>query len=458
MTTRSRTAFLWLIPAAALALAACSLLEGPRRSSTPRELSRRLPNVLVFVTDDQRAQDTLVAMPQTRRWFRGSGTRFDNAFATTPVCCPARASIFTGRYAHNHNTLTNEDGEAAKLDQSTTLQRYLDDAGYLTALIGRYLNGYPEMAAPPHFDRYARCGCPYNKPAVNMDGSLRDVPGYSAHFMTRWVLDRLRESERRDGQPWFVYVAPKAPHIPARPERRYRRAGVPRPKPNPATREADVSDKPSYVAQSAANPAPSMPIRQLRTLLSIDDMVGRVAAALRSLDEERRTLAFFVSDNGYLWGEHGMRGKGVPYGPSMRVPLLVRWPERIDRPRVSRGLVANIDIAPTVMDVAGLDPATPMDGRSLLDRSARDRLLLEMFGSKGHSGLQWSASVTRRDIYVEYRDHGGATSEREYYDLRADPWQLENLLGDASRANDPPLRALSSRLRTDESCAGASCP
>jgi arylsulfatase A-like enzyme len=448
------------IPAlmASVAVVGSLVIGAPIVLNREPEDTYRRPNILVIVTDDQRAIDTLGAMVETRRWFAAHGTRFVNAFATTPVCCPSRASIFTGRYAHNHGTLSNDDGEALKLDQGSTIQRYLDDAGYFTAMIGRYLNGFPMEATPPHFDRFARCGCPYNDPEVNIDRSLRGVNGYLTDFMTDWTLDRLAETEREDDRPWFLYLAPKAPHSPPVPQARYESAPVKVFRPNPAVREKDVSDKPPYVARGRDRVPATLPSQQLRTLLSVDDMIGELRRALRSLGEERRTLAFFLSDNGLLWGEHGLTGKGVPYKASVRVPLLMTWPGRVDQGVVSRRLVGNIDVAPTILDAAGLQSEQSMDGRSLLTGSARDRILAEMFGSLHDPGLRWASTITKSYQYVEYFDRSDRVTQREYYDLQRDPWQLHNVLGDASETNDPDVRSLSRRLHSDSECAGASCP
>ncbi len=134
------------------------------------------------------------------------------------------------------------------------------------------------------------------------------------------------------------------------------------------------------------------------------------------------------------------------------------WPGRVDQGVVSRRLVGNIDVAPTILDAAGLQSEQSMDGRSLLTGSARDRILLEMFGSLRDPGLRWASTITKSYQYVEYFDRSDRVTQREYYDLQRDPWQLHNVLGDASETNDPDVRSLSRRLHSDSECAGASCP
>jgi arylsulfatase A-like enzyme len=137
--------------------------------------------------------------------------------------------------------------------------------------------------------------------------------------------------------------------------------------------------------------------------------------------------------------------------------MLMRWPGHV-APAVDRRLVANIDVAPTVLDAVGIEPPQPMDGRSLLTRARRRRLLLEVFGTKKHAHLRWDSTITRRHQYVEYLSARGKVIAKEYYDLRSDPWQLRNLLGDDRRANDPPLARLSRRLARDRRCEAGACP
>ena len=200
---------------------------------------------------------------------------------------------------------------------------------------------------------------------------------------------------------------------------------------------------------------------QLRTLLSVDDLVDRVLRRLADRGELDDTLVFYLSDNGYSWGEHRHVGKFVPYTESIKVPFLVRWPGRLPAGTVDDRLVATVDIAPTVLDAAGIapDPGDPVDGRSLLDGRRRERLLAEYWRDQANApGIRdWAALRAAGWQYVEnYHQPGGGTF-REFYDLVRDPGMERNLLADDDPGNDPPA-ALAAELAAARACVGASCP
>jgi arylsulfatase A-like enzyme len=443
---------------------------GPAASATPSPPGTNgagaagRPNVLLIVTDDQR--EGLEVMPKTRSWLVRQGTTYEWAFATTPLCCPSRASIMTGRYAHNHLVRTNAAGQVGNLDQRTTLQYYLRSSGYRTAIFGKYLNKWPLEVNPPHFDRWAIFSAtPDNVLSAyvggpwNVDGVVEPISTYSTRFLRDLAVGFIRNNRDR---PWFVYVAPPAPHRPFLPEPVYADAAVPAWDGNPAVSERDKSDKPPYVRASNIGLERGQDLRskQLRTLMSVDDLVDGMLTALRDSGQLDGTMVFLLSDNGYLWGEHGLLGKPPPYLQATRVPFLARWPGHLGRGDVERRLVANIDIAPTVLDAAGVmvDPAIPMDGRSLLDTAwRRDRLVLENFWAR--EAPKWSSTVTPEFQYVEYYDLAGETiTFSEYYDLTTDVWQLTNLLHDGDRRNNPDQAALHAVLTRDRACVGRSCP
>lgn len=418
------------------------------------------PNILFIVTDDQRGG--LEVMPETSRWFGNHGRTFPNAFVTTPTCCPSRTSILTGRYAHNHGVTTNFDPSA--LDHSTTLHKYLHDSGYRTGFFGKFLNSWGMRNPPPFIDEFAIFALPgdYFGGTWNINGNVRSVSSYSTTFTRRRSVRFLRSSETTDEQPWYLHIAPLAPHAPFTPEPKYRSATVPRWDGNPAVFERNKSDKPPYVRRGDVGFKTGRKIRQkqYRTLMSVDDLVGRIARTLRALRESRDTLAIFVSDNGYMWSEHGLLKKDVPYTQSVNVPLAMRWPGHIRR-SVDRRLVANIDIAPTVLRAARYsnELTVPMDGRDLLGKSwHRRRLLQEHWCNVRNMCNVWASIRRKRYQYVEYYGRSGQIRFREYYNLRRDPWQLRNLLHDGTRANDPNTNALHRMLRRDRRCMGTSCP
>jgi arylsulfatase A-like enzyme len=456
--------------ALALFLAGSGYLLSSGASVASAQAGER-PNVLIFVTDDQRATDTMWVMPKTRRYFQRRGVSYPNAFAVTPLCCPSRATILTGRYAHNTGVKSNGPRGLAALEPRTLFPRLLQEAGYRTAMVGKVFNSWPAERRPPYFHRWATEARPYVDPTFNVNGKVKRVAGYSTELVGRFARRFLRGFEKNDAAPWFLYVTPRAPHYPWVPAARHRSRQVGPWPGNPAVFESDRSDKPPYVRKMSFSPAQGRTVRtgQLRLLMSVDDMIGRVFRTLRRLGEGRRTLALFISDNGYLWTEHhighsGSRAgeKRVPYTPSIHVPFFLRWPGHVSAGSQDRRLTGTVDIAPTVLDAAGVAPdraGPPLDGRSVLSGATRRRLLLEFWRVRGTP--TWASLRTRRYQYVEYFRKGRRVF-REYYDLVRDPWQLRNLLNDGDPGNDPDVAAISRQLRDDRLCAGTAgataCP
>jgi arylsulfatase A-like enzyme len=431
------------------------------------QLPSERPNVLLIVTDDQR-ELTLDVMPSTRRQFEDRGTSYSEAYATSPLCCPSRASIMTGRYPHNHGVRRNEDSE--NLVQESTLQYYLQQNAYQTGIVGKYLNSWKEAEVdPPYFDRWAVIDDSsydrvYYNYIANVNGDVFYPSGYSTSFVEDKSVRFLRHFEERDRTPWFLYVSPFASHKPFEPEHKYRDADTKLWLGNPAVGETDRTDKPPWVQSRHVRLSGGRAVsrQQSRTLMSADDMVARIFKVLGRLKETRDTLAIFISDNGYLWGEHGVASKRFPYTQAVRVPLIVRWPGRVGEGETDDSLVGNIDVAPTILEATGITPNAdhPMDGRSLFTAEPRRELLLEYFGSRiGADVPAWASTRSSTYQYIEYYEPTtGATQFTEYYDLTNDPWQLENLLGDADPTNDPPTALLSVSLQQARECSGAECP
>jgi len=391
------------------------------------------PNVLVIMTDDQRASDDgLSVMDDLWRVYGDGGTYYPNGVVTTALCCPSRASTFSGRYAHNTGVISNNGNP---LDQTTTLQYHLQqNLGYKTALTGKYLNEF--TGTPPYFDLLALRAGYYDS-----SGS------YSTTYIKDKALEFLRTFEQTDAQPWLMYVHPFAPHPEAVPETKYSQAFVPPWQDNPANTETDLSDKPPYVAKQAATTSKTaiqnLRVNMIRTLYSVDDLVAAVFAELEALGETN-TLAFFMSDNGFEWYEHQQTAKGHAYDDSHQVPFFVRWSGHVATGAIDQKIVANVDIAPTVYDALEYQPQnyTP-DGRSIFT-SRRDVILTEGFG-RGYRSL-WQPDW----MYAEYND-----GFLEYYGTD-DPRQLENGF---TTGNPPPNAAeLESQMRSYRSCVGTACP
>jgi arylsulfatase A-like enzyme len=428
-----------------------ALTVHPRiRSAEARSDSR--PNILIILTDDQRARGTYEMMPKTMQLFRDGGTWFTNGFATTPLCCPSRASLFTGRYAHNHGVTTT--ATVGELDESTTVQASLHSAGYATAMVGKYRTGGPIV----NFDRWATMWPKheYVGSRFNVQGRTHRVMEYSTDFIGEQAVDYL-DLLADQPDPWYMVVSVYAPHSPALPASRDRGAPIESWDRDPAVQESDLSDKPSAVQKVAARIGDQrklterMRARQLRSLVAVDDVVDRIYDRLGELDEDGNTLAFFMSDNGYMWHEHGLRKKGWPYDDSVRVPMFMRWPGHVAQGLVDDELAANIDIAPTIYDAVGISPPVEPDGISLFDPARRDELVLEYWEPR--ASRTWSALRGLDYLYTEW-----ANGEKEYYDLTRDPWQLENLYSDGGTLPGPGLAELSRRLQDGLGCEGSACP
>jgi len=434
----------------------------------PAEAAVPRPNVLLILTDDQRT-DTMHVMPRTLSWFQQHGTTYSNAFATTPLCCPSRANIMTGQYAHN--TGVDNNYEAEDLDQRSTIQAYLKGAGYHTGIAGKFLNAWDLKVNPSYFDRWAIQNHGYSGRPYNIDGKRKLVKKYTTDFIRKQALRFLRWFERDDDRPWYLHLNPFAPHHPYTPARRHRKAKVGGWGLNPAVLETDQTDKPPVVQtwNITRKEARRTRRQQLRSLLAVDQLVSRILEEMQRLGEQD-TIAIFMSDNGFFWGEHGLIDKRWPYMQSARIPMLVRWPGHVAQGATDERLAATIDVLPTFLEAAGVEPdedTYPVDGRSLLQPGTRDRLLIEHFVDPLIPSIpDWASIVTTDSQYVEYYDEttGEAVTFREYYDLVADPWQLDNLLRDDDEA-DPSPRAVtgsSVQLSRDRRCVGTSgaggCP
>jgi N-acetylglucosamine-6-sulfatase len=460
--------------------AAQSLTAGAQSSQRAR------PNVLVIMTDDQTVE-SLRVMGNVKTLLADQGTTFDASFASFSLCCPSRATYLTGQYAHNHGVMGNSApaGGYAKLDSSNTLPVWLQRAGYHTVHIGKYLNGYPgsnRTHVPAGWTEWYGSIDPstyqfYNY-TLNENGRLvtygSDPASYQADVYSRKAVDAVRRLAPAQ-TPFFLSVAFLAPHsggpresddprnlatpVPA-PRHRNRFAAEPFPQP-PSFNEADVSDKPLGIrtrplmsAQQIADVTENYRQR-LESLLAVDEAVVAIVDALRETGELDRTLIVFITDNGYFHGEHRVpSGKVLLYEPSIRVPLILRGPGVPRGERVSE-LVANIDLAPTILDAAGAQPQRVLDGRSLLPlardvglRTGRD-ILIER-GPGGNNQQIFTALRTARYLYAEY-----SNGERELYDLVRDPAQLTSLHADpAHQALRTVLAERLTRLRT---CAGDAC-
>jgi hypothetical protein len=358
--------------------------------------------------------------------------------------------------------MTNwSDQEQQDFDQTTSIEYNLRTAGYSTAIVGKYWNDWPLTQNPPNWDRWAVFSGGYNNMSFNVNGSTRRVNGYTTTLLGSYADTFLTGFESNDDKPWYLYLTPQAPHSPVAPHPQYTNAAVADIPFTPAMGETDRSDKPPWVRGTGHLYTPSevnnIAKPQIRTLMSVDDIIAAIYERLAALGEEN-TLAIFTSDNGYMWGEHGMSQKRWPYVDSVQVPIYMRWPGHVGEGIDDARLVSHVDIAPTVYEAAGVVPGYTPDGVSLFTPGEREHLYLEYFRSPDSmTARTWASIVTPLIQYVEWYENG-QTTFREFYDLAADPWQLRNLLADGNASNDPDTTALSAQLLNDRSCIGWSCP
>jgi N-acetylglucosamine-6-sulfatase len=461
------------------------------------------PNIIFILTDDL-DYASAQQLPRLPSLFSEVGAAFENAFVSHPQCCPSRATILTGLYDHNHHVTDNKPPEggfvkfASEGREKDSIAVSLQGAGYRTALFGKYLNGYPSddlTYVPPGWDEwYAKLDKEklYNY-RINENGKVVSYGNSTNDFFTDVLSSQATGFLRNtasDSRPFFMYVAPTAPHGPSTPAERHRWAAytsVKAPRP-PSFNEEDFSDKPSWIR--GASPLSEEEIKQinqryrfrLASMLSVEEMVSSLLQELEASGKLDNTFIFFTSDNGWEQGEHRLaKGKDLPYEESARVPLFVRGPGVTAGSKV-RELTLNTDFAPTFAELAGI--SYPADGRSLVPLLHgenpwwRSAILLERTSPKGvyaqentekkdedeegnddeiTSGASgravgkpnYAAVRTESHTYVEYTN-----GDRELYDLEADPYQLNNIYEEA----DPTvLSDLETRLGKLRGCSSGGC-
>jgi len=387
------------------------------------------PNFLVIVTDDQRF-DTMEYMPNTQQLIFDQGVTFSSGYITTPFCCPSRASILTGLYAHNHYVYVNTN----KLLLPTMVED-LHKNGYYTGLVGKYLNSW-DGSTRPEFDYWVSFfggTVPhYYDPELNINGDWGKQEGYMTYIFEDYVKEYLDQATSQR-KPFFLLFAPNAPHAPYTPLKEDKGLLTDlEPFRPPSYNEEDISDKPSSIAnkplftEDKVEEIDGTRRRQLLTLISLDRSIGAIMEKLEETGELDNTVVIFLSDNGKHWGEHRMDTKSTAYEEVVKVPFAMRYPALIPVPYIESGLVANIDIAPTIYELSETRMPDVIDGLSLVNLLSRNgewrsKLLLEAWPDRGW----WNAVHTGRYVYIETV---GDTSE--FYDLLNDPFELENAIND----------------------------
>jgi N-acetylglucosamine-6-sulfatase len=428
-------------------------IAGNTTSSSPATVTVSNPtplNVVVIISDDQRF-DHMQHMPLTSALLNPQSVVFTKGFVTTPLCCPARTSIFTGLYAHNTGVLTNTapNGGAGAFSPVSTMATWLHSQGWRTGLIGKYLNEYFRIspAIPPGWDDFQaivdNAGTfGYYNYQLNENGTLRTYGSGAQNYTTSVLVQKAQSFIQNTParQPLMLFFTPPNPHAPSNPHPsdigRY--ASQPNWRP-PSYNEAVVTDKPTFVKNlprfttGQINSSDALHRSMLESLQSLDRAVVDLVGTLQQTNRWDNTLLIFLSDNGLSWGEHRLLDrKQCPYDECIRVPFIVRAPGITAREDTN--LVANIDITPTITGFAGVTPPYPLKGKNLLDLIRtpatpwRTELLFEQLGNPNAKSFQ--GIRTHRYMYNEYLN-----GEKELYDLKTDPYQNTNVVTKPGNAN-----------------------
>jgi arylsulfatase A-like enzyme len=447
------------VAAVVIMLLAQALLLG---ASQPARAATTQPNIIVVMVDDM-PPGMVDDLPRLQSLLTEQGLSFSSFYVAAPQCCPSRASFLRAQYPRNTGVLANgppQGGFSAfrnNGNEASTIATWLDDAGYRTGLIGKYLNDYEK--APKHvpqgWDRwfvYAGKG-KYRGYLISDEGKVRTygkvngkkkskfkAKDYQTDVLTRKGIEFINSTP--DETPLFLFLAPATPHEPAIPASRYQKApvarnGAPRP---PSFNEEDMSDKPGVwsrqdsLSSKRIKAIDALYARQLRSMFAVEDMIVDITAALDANGRLDNTYLVFVSDNGVHHGEHRIpSGKNTPYEESIRSPLIVVGPG-VPAGATTDAMASMVDLGPTFAEMAGIDAPHFVDGRSLLGifesgeapGNWRDAVISELL-----MGPNGGFVVMRLDDYA-YFDYGAG--DHELYDLGVDPYQLDNIYDEAPPA------------------------
>jgi N-acetylglucosamine-6-sulfatase len=442
----------------------------------------RRRNVVFILTDDHRYDAFGFMRPQT--WLRTpqldtlarDGAHLKNAFATTALCSPSRASILTGLYAHRHHIV---DNNTAIPRGTRFFPQLLQQVGYKTAFFGKWHMGNGGDEPQPGFDKWVsfRGQGSYlpERNGLNVDGKHVPQKGYITDELTDYALDWLNTVSRE--QPYFMYLSHKAVHADFIPAARHKGVYANERFQPPKTMDEsgpNAQHRPMWV-QNQRNSWHGVDFpyhsdldiaeyykRYAETLLGVDDSVGRVLDALRKRGQLDSTLIVYMGDNGFAFGEHGLIDKRTAYEESMRVPMLARCPELFSGGRVVNEMVANLDIMPTVLNTAGASIPQGLDGRSMLpllrghtDPNWRKQLLYEYYWERNFPQTP-TMHALRTDRY-KYIHYYGIWDTDELYDLQEDPLETTNLISNPERKDT--IRELNKQLFDEmEGTEGMSIP
>lgn len=435
-------------------------------NSAPAEPAR--PNVVFVLLDDVRYDDLIghpfVELPHLTRLLN-EGASFERFYTSAPLCSPSRAVFLTGLYPHRNGILDNAE-RAAQSHEIVTFPRLMRDAGYRTGFFGKWHMGHEDDTPRPGFDRWVSFvgqGV-YFDPTLNVDGSVVQGRGYMTDLLTDEAIAFINGAPK--DQPFLAFIAQKASHPEVHPNQV--RTFPPAPGDEHLYGEHAVPHAPNWRAPLTGKPAlarrithrdprspegglpDSVVLQRLRMLASVDRNLGRLMETLEAKGVLDETIIVMTSDQGFFYGEFGLaQERRLAYEPSIRIPLVIRYPQRVAAGSRPAGLAGNVDIAPTMLELASVPIPDALDGRSLLPQlaggaSARDELLIEYYTDTEFprlSQMGYKAIRTARYKYIRYEELNGMD---ELYDLEADPWELDNLL--PRRAPAGVVADLSSRL------------
>ncbi len=417
----------------------------------------RKRNIVFILIDDLRFDamgfmgHPVLKTPNIDRLAR-NGVHFKNAFVTTSLCSPSRATILTGLYAHQHRILDNSTRLAGDI---RTFPRLLQDEGYRTGFVGKWHMGGESDDPRPGFNRWVsfRGQGVYFDPTFNVDGEQVKREGYVTDLITDYSVDFIRQNSDR---PFMLYMSHKAVHADFSPAPRhagkYRDVEIPKPRSFGDTEE-NYRGRPDWVRRQRDSwhgvdgmynhtvDFEGFYRRYCETVLAVDESLGRVMDTLEKEGLLDETLIMFMGDNGFQFGEHGLIDKRTMYEASIRVPLVAHCPALTRGGRAIDQMALNLDIAPTVLEAAGVDIPDSMEGKSFLGLIAgrdipwRTEFLYEYFWEREYPQTPTVTGI-RTDRYSFMRFHG-IWDLYELYDIRKDPDQMNNLLGNVRLTSEP---------------------
>lgn len=441
------------------ALAMGGMLESAGAQDTLPEVESisgaKRRNVIFILTDDHRYDamgfmgHPFLETPHLDSLAK-NGVHLKNAFVTTSLCSPSRASILTGLYTHKHHVI---DNNRLVPEGTHFFPQYLQRSGYQTAFIGKWHMGGEHDNPRPGFDHWIsfRGQGNYLSPGpnytLNVNGQRVKQKGYITDELTDYAIDWLDQQSSSD-KPFFLYLSHKAVHSEFTPAERHQGRYA----------NADLSFLPRGEKMTADRDIPRwvrdqrnswhgidfsyhsdrgldyLYRRYCESILAVDDSVGRILEQLKKMGVHDDTLIIYMGDNGFMWGEHGLIDKRVSYEESMRVPMMMQCPNLYQGGKVVSSLIGNIDVGPTIMQAAGLQTPDYMDGKSFLDLPGspnmkwRDVFLYVYYWEKNFP--QSPTQFALRGDRYKYITYYGLWDVDELYDLKTDPGETNNLIHD----------------------------